>query len=351
MPTIDADAHVIESTDTWSYMRDFEREFKPQLFRRITEDGAPATSQIDECWIIDGRMHLKGGNVAEDLPTEARDLTDVERRLKHMDEIGIDVQVLYPSLFLLPLTTEHDVEFAILRSYNRWLADIWAKSNGRLRWVATPPLLSLVDPAKVREELAFCKEHGACGIFLRGMECGRLITHRYFFPLFEMAQELDLALTFHAGVNSFAIYEEIPISAGNLQLFKFPVIGAFSSLLETEMPKRFPSARWGFIEASAQWVPYALGEVNLRLRRRGKALPSNPFDGTNFFITTQRSDDLAWLVQHLGDDNLVVGTDYGHRDTATELSAFTRMASDVAVPASTTEKILKTNPGLLYAIT
>ena len=350
MPTIDADAHVIESVDTWSYMRDFEREFRPQLFRKVNDDGMSSTRSTEECWIIDGRVHTKGANVAEDVPAEARDLTDVERRLRHMDEIGVDVQVLYPSLFLLPLTTEHDLEFAILRSYNRWLADIWSQSHGRLRWVAMPPLLSLVDRAKVREELEFCKEHGACGIFLRGMECGRLITHRYFLPLFEIAQELDLALTFHAGVNSFAIYDEIPISAGNLQLFKFPVIGAFAALLETEIPKRYPQARWGFIEASAQWVPYALGEVELRLRRRGKHLPSNPFEGTSFFITTQRTDDLPWLVQQIGDDNLVVGTDYGHRDTATELSAFTRMAADATVPLATTEKILKTNPGLLYAI-
>ena len=351
MPTIDSDAHVIESSSTWSHMRDFERDFRPQIFRRIAEgESQPTSAPLEECWVIDGRLHSKSGNVATDLAAGARDLTDIGRRLKHMDQVGIDVQVLYPSLFLRPLTRDHDTEYALVRSYNRWLASIWSQSNNRLRWVAAPPLLSLIDPIKVREELEFCKANGACGIFMRGMECERLLTHRYFFPLYEMALELDLALTLHAGVNSFAMYEAIPLNTGNLLLFKFPLIGAFSALLEAEMPQRFPNLRWGFIEASAQWVPYILGEVSMRLARRGKQLPSSPLEGSNFFITTQKSDDLPWLVSEIGDDALLIGTDYGHKDTSAEVDALKRLGQDGSVSRSTTDKILKTNPGILYGI-
>jgi predicted TIM-barrel fold metal-dependent hydrolase len=351
MPVIDADAHVIEGPKTWDYMREHEQEFRPQIFIRNTGDGAPnRPNQRHEYWVVGERMLSKNSNVGKDVPEEAQALSDISRRLAHMDEIGIDIQVLFPSLFLRPITTEPDVDFALARSYNRWLADIWKQSHNRLPWVAVPPLLSLVDDAKVRDELAFCKENGACGIFMRGMECDRLLTHRYFFPLYEIAQDLDLAVTLHAGNNSFALHDGLPKEA-SLMVFKFPVMGAFNQLLVEEVPKRFPKVRWAFIEASAQWVPYILGEVKLRLNARGRnASADRLLTESNFYITTQRTDDISWLLNEIGDDNLIIGTDYGHRDTATEVEALKKLGSDGNLPASSVDKILRTNPAKLYGI-
>jgi len=350
MPIIDADAHVIESPHTWSYMRDDEQEFRPQIFVRDPNDGAPyRKGQRHQYWVIEGKLQSKGSNVGTDVPSEAATLADVGRRLKHMDEVGIDVQVLFPSLFLRPLTTHHDLEFALVRSYNRWLADTWKQSKNRLRWVATPPILSLIDPGKVRAELEFCKENGACGIFLRGVECDMLLTHRYFFPLYKMAEELDMALCLHAGINS-ASYHDIFVGDSSLMTFKFPVIGAFSSLLEHEIPKRFPRTRWAFIEASAQWVPYIVNQVRMQLRRKGIASGDGLLTDNRFFITTQRSDDLAWLLNEIGDENLLIGTDYGHRDDTAEVDALRRLASDGDVPKVSAERILNANPGSLYAM-
>jgi predicted TIM-barrel fold metal-dependent hydrolase len=350
MPTIDSDAHVIETPQTWSYMRDDEQEFRPQIFVRDPSDGAPyRPNQRHEYWVVEGRLQSKGSNVGKDVPPEARTMADVKKRLDHMDEVGIDVQVLFPSLFLRPLTINHDVEFALARSYNRWLAEIWSKSNNRLRWVALPPLLSLVDVGKVRDELEFCKANGACGIFMRGLECERLLTDRYFFPLYKLAEELDMPLTLHAGVNSFAIHDTLPATAA-LMIFKFPVIGAFNCLLEEEIPKRFPKARWAFIEASAQWIPYVMGEVKIRLNRKGLRMTDTLLKDSNFYITTQRTDDLKWLLGEIGDDNLIIGTDYGHRDTATEVEALKRLAQDGNIPANSAAKILRSNPATLYGI-
>jgi predicted TIM-barrel fold metal-dependent hydrolase len=350
MPTIDADAHVIETPRTWSYMREDEQEFRPQIFVRDPNDGAPyRPNQRHEYWVIEGKLQSKGSNVGKDVSSESREMADVRKRLAHMDEIGIDVQVLFPSLFLRPLTINHDVELALARSYNRWVADLWRQSSNRLRWVAVPPLLSLIDSAKVREELEFCKANGACGIFMRGLECERLLTDRYFFPLYRMAEELDLPLTLHAGVNSFAIHDTLPREA-SLMIFKFPVIGAFNCLLEEEIPKRFPEARWAFIEASAQWMPYILNEVRIRLNRKGRRMSDTLLTDSNFYVTTQRTDDLHWLLSEIGDDNLLIGTDYGHRDTATEVEALKRLGEDGSVPRVSTEKILRTNPARLYGI-
>ena len=88
----------------------------------------------------------------------------------------------------------------------------------------------------------------------------------------------------------------------------------------------------------------------MQLRRRGKQ-PSDDLLGENrFFVTTQHSDDLSWLLSEIGDDNLIVGTDYGHRDDTAEIDALKRMANDGNLPKSSADKILRINPGALYAI-
>jgi predicted TIM-barrel fold metal-dependent hydrolase len=349
MPKIDADAHVVETPRTWSFMRPEEQKFRPQIFVRDLNDGAPVQSnQKNEFWKIGDHFQTKT-NVGDNVPADARDMENIKRRLDHMNEIGVDIQVLFPTLFLRPCTTEHDVEFAICRSYNRWLADIWSQSNNRLRWVAAPPLRTLIDPGKVRAELEFCKANGACGIFMRGMECEMLITHRYFDPLWEMAQEFDLCICFHAGNNSFVNHNSYTRDT-KLNIFKMPVMTACYHLLGDFVPERFPNLRWAFIEASAQWVPYILNEVGISYKARGRRMPDDVLTRNNFYITTQRTDDLNWLLSEIGDDNLIIGTDYGHKDVAVEIEALKRLGSDGTIPAISADKILDANPTKLYAI-
>lgn len=349
MARIDADAHVIETARTWDYMREDEQEFRPQIFVRDENDRAPFRSnQRNEFWKIGDHFQTKT-NVSRDLPEDVRDMVDIEGRLAHMNETDVDIQVLFPTLFLRPVTNEHDREMALVRSYNRWLGDIWKQSDGRLKWVALPPLYSMANPGLVREELEWAKENGACGIFMRGFECERFTNDRYFFPLFEIAQDLDLAICYHAGNASFANHDSYNRDLG-VMIFKFPVMGAFLYLLGDDIPKRFPGLRWAFVETTANWIPYMLNEA--RMRRAGKGIPSSDslLTDSNFYITTEKSDQLDMLLDAIGDDNLVVGTDYGHNDVSVEIEIIQRLGSDGSIPKSTAEKILETNPSKLYGI-
>jgi hypothetical protein len=66
-------------------------------------------------------------------PQEAREGENVAVRLKHMDELGVDIQVLWPTLFLERVADRPEAEIAVCKSYNRWLAHIWQQGKGRLR--------------------------------------------------------------------------------------------------------------------------------------------------------------------------------------------------------------------------
>lgn len=52
----------------------------------------------------------------------------------------------------------------------------------------------------------------------------------------------------------------------------------------------------------------------------------------------------------MGDDNLVIGTDYGHADSSTELFALRTFSQLEALPAETRRKILDDNARALYGL-
>src|SRR5207244_6443101 len=58
-------------------------------------------------------------------PQAAREMDDVGLRLKDMDRLGIDVQVLHNTICIEQLTDRPDLDVALCRSWNRWLANIW----------------------------------------------------------------------------------------------------------------------------------------------------------------------------------------------------------------------------------
>ncbi|MQA65710.1 MAG: amidohydrolase family protein [Alphaproteobacteria bacterium] len=351
MRTIDADAHVIETSRTWEYMKDGAVSFRPVEVE--TPDGEVPEGRAqrqNQFWAIDGRLVPRERNIGLDTTVrDTREMRDIDRRLAHMDDLAIDVQILYPSLFLRPLTRKAEVELALVRGYNRWLGDIWRKGGGRLRWVALAPVRSLHDPAVVRDELTEAKANGACGVFMCGFSCDREAWTPYFHPLYAIAQDLDLAVCFHAGVDSTPVHDFFEFGDG-LAKFKFPVISALHSLLLRGVPERFPALRWGFIEAGSAWLPYVLGELKRRFRRRGKRMSEDTLRSNNMWIACQVTEDLDYIVRWAGEGQLVVGTDYGHNDTSTEIEAMRVLRDEKKLNSGVIDKILGANASALYGL-
>lgn len=346
--TVDADAHVIETPATFAFLDKDEERFKPL----VTTQTAGATLLSNEgnvrkdFWIVDNNAYAKDRNVDSRTDQGWREMTDIAGRIKHMDELAIDVQVLFPTLFLRPCTDKFQVEYALFRSYNRWLADIWEKAKGRLRWVAMAPLRSPID--KIEAELKWCRERGACGIFMRPFECETSVSDPCFFPLYELAAKLDMPLCWHAGNGSFQIHDFFfPI---NLPIHKLSMVATFHEILMAELPKKFPDTKWAFIEASAQWIPYALNDLTIRKRQQGKRVAADPLKDNNIWVAVQVHDDFDWVLRYASEDRLVVGTDYGHTDTSAEIEALRIVKEKGKVPAHVADKILGPNAAELYGL-
>jgi predicted TIM-barrel fold metal-dependent hydrolase len=342
MSVIDADAHVLETERTWDYMLESERSMRP----RVVPTPKDAASG-GESWLVDGTHIGKARNVGHDTAREAREMEDIRARLAHMDELDIDVQVLYPTIFLRPFTRRPEVELGLARSYNRWLIDIWKAAPERLRWVAVLPLLTM---DKALEEARFAKENGACGIFMRGLEGDKRISDAYFFPLYEEADRLDLPICVHSATGSFAVHDYFLDECG-FNKFKLAVVGSFHSLIYNKVPETFPQTKWAFIEVSSQWIPYAIHDYARRFERSGAKV--DKFDvlrRNRIWVACQTDDDLPYVLKYAGDSRLVIGTDYGHNDTSSEILALRKLREDGAVPPQVVKKILDDNAKALYSL-
>jgi len=116
------------------------------------------------------------------------------------------------------------------------------------------------------------------------------------------------------------------------------------------IPQRFPKLRIGIIEVSAQWIPYAVHDLSRRFARRGRPFPQNLLKENRIYVTCQTDDDLDHVLRYSGEDNLVIGTDYGHADNAVEIEALRKLRTDGKLPGRVVDKILDDNPRALYAI-
>jgi predicted TIM-barrel fold metal-dependent hydrolase len=338
---IDADAHVLETEETWQYLEKPELKYRPEIVSR-----SDANSR-DEYWLIDGRLHLKSRNVGRDTPKVSREMRDIDTRLRHMDELGVDVQVLFPTVFLSPLTAEPEIDLALSRSYNRWLADKCRNAKDRLKWAAVLPLLSM---DKALEEAKFAKQNGAAAIFLRGTEGDHLLSDPYFYPLYEEASRLDLPLCVHSASGSLPLYEFYRYEPVGFSKFKLSIVGGFHAFVVAQVPEKFPRLKMAFLEVSAQWVPYAFRDLIKRFRRQGQDLKNNFMRQFRLYVGVETNDDLPYIFQSVGDDNFVIGSDYGHADSATELKALENLQKDGRLNPSVVNKLLNVNPRELYGI-
>ena len=360
LKVIDADAHVVETERTWDYLDPADEKYRPKLevdpdnpFRGtwiVGSERAPALVRKFTDDQIVALSKKQGRNMAT--PLAAREMTDIDLRLKHMDELGIDVQVLFSTIWLVSLTEDPDAEAALTRSWNRWLAEIWKVSNNRLRWTCILPMLS---PDESIIQMREAQGNGAVGIFMRPFEGERLMTDPHFYPIFAEAERLGLPITVHisnanrANVGYF-IDSAIQGSTIGFAVTRVPAVMGCMFLLMSEIPQTFPKLRWGFIESAAQWIPWVYNEAARRHKMEGRDLPREVFERSNIFITCQNDDDLPMILPYSGEKTLIIGTDYGHTDPSAEIDAISLFRARGDVSDRVKERILHHNPKALYGL-
>lgn len=189
-------------------------------------------------------------------------LTDVgEGRISNMDEAGIDVQVLS---LTSPGTEQMDPEDAlrVSRSTNDFIAGAVEMFPSRLAAFASLPTSSPEEAADELERTV--KQFGFKGAVINGHCRGRYLDDRFFWPIFERAESLDVPIYLHP------------------TLPPQPIVNTYyAGKFEQDLVHRIASAAWGWhIETATHVIRIILGGVfdeyprlQLIIGHLGEALP------------------------------------------------------------------------------
>ena len=373
MRYIDADGHVEECLLTFSdkYLDPAFRPLRPTVIGR---DGLAY-------WVIDEQMFPRRvGKGCNNLGTpasydgkptrhtalkpdsiESMELTDIGARLRSMDEEEIAIQVVYPSLFLAyPLTSNTALATALYSSYNRWLGDRLS-GNERIKWAA---IANLDDVGAAVQQVREAKSLGASAVMVLGTAGDLTFDHPTLLPFFESLAQTNLPLAVHVGWSCPAlnnIYSHIYPSG--VIAFLVPVMMGLVALISGGVLDRFPDLRVTFLEAGCQWVHFVLERMDHRFRRTRNQLSTfhsqtaprhdlPPMDYVrkgNLFFSTEADDVLLpHVIDLVGADNMVFGSDMPHGDREPFVVRKVKERKDISDSAKL--KILESNPAQLYGL-
>lgn len=257
----------------------------------------------------------------------ARDY-DAVSQLEAMDREGLDMAVLFRTSPLhCDETLEPEYANDLCRAWNDWIADFCKENPQRLKASA---LITLHDvDLAVDEVRRVFSRLGTTALSLCPEPInGRRIHDRYFDPLWEEIVKLDMALCFHPPArpkqdqvaNKFFGHPNASIVALALRN-PVELIQAVASFCAGGVLEKFPSLRVAFLEGNCAWLPWLLYRLDERSRLHGPLAdvplsrkPSEYFLHQCFISVDPDEYLITDVVNRLGDDNLVVSTDYPHID-------------------------------------
>jgi uncharacterized protein len=359
---IDADTHISEGEAMWALI---ETPMQPRRPIMLSVPDDTWYGNRNAFWLIDGEIYPKPagkGSFAlvtpsaqrvqegrKDSTPQTREMTDIRGRLADMDKLHTEIQIVYPTLFLVYNTKDRELEVALCRAYNRFLAQACAESSGRMKWVAVLPFQSM---SVAVDEIRFAKQNGAVGIFFRGIEGDYTLDHPYLFPVYEEAQKNQLAICIHTGCGVKAILEMFELARNHTfgHTRVMPLLG-FRDLVANKIPEQFPDLKFGFIEAAASWVPFLIHIVHRLLKDKFRfASSAELFREYRLYVACEADEDIRYLAKCMGEDHLLIGSDYPHSDPSREDQFVNAINVRSDISPELKQKLLYENPRAFYGL-
>ena len=327
---VDTDSHQMESAEMWA--RYIDPAFADRAPRVAEMDGRRKLVVEGESVVSEGKYPFSTPDFLAAMGRAMRRFKRAreagyspESRLLDMDELGVDIQVMYPTSGGQLLGREYrDPELlgAICRAYNDWSCEYCQASPERLRWSAMLPIQS---PDLAIEEARRAAEKGCVGYFVRPNPVGHRNLHdRSLFPLWAEIEQLDKPISIHdSGSPHLPSYGDRMEShtSGHILAHPFEAMSAMAGLIWFGVAEHFPRLTIVHVEADAGWLPFWLQRMEQHYAFSGNAehpdLKQSPTDyfKRNFFVAC-RGDEMTLpsLVELVGDENVVFNTDYPHPD-------------------------------------
>ncbi len=283
------------------------------------------------------------------LNSALREFTDMEMILAEQDKAGVDKLVLTPWSSLFRYNADLDVSLEANKIQNDALAKIAQEHSDRVAALGTVPLQD--SQAAVNELKRAMNELGLLGVEIGTNVNGTYLGDEQFRPFWAAAEELGAVIQIHPvpGVggptnrqyylwNAFGNPAETTLTAAHM---------IFSGLLEEH-----PNLKICLFHGGGH-LPYQIGRLDrayeMRTETQAKisAPPSTYLKKFYFDTITHSSEALTYLVNLVGVDQVLLGSDYpfdmGYDRPAEIVQALGLSAADEA-------KILAGNAQKLFGL-
>ena len=267
-------------------------------------------------------------------------------RLELLDQQGIDYALMLPTLASLieeRMRDDPDLCAAAIHALNRWMLDAWPYAY-RDRIFSTP----IITPGVVEkaiEELEFVLGHGAKLILMRpapawGYRGPRSFGLPEYDPFWTRVEESGVLVVLHASDSGYNRYtNEWEGSTGEALAFGQPqpfsasvqadhreIQDAVTSLIAHGTLARHPRLRIALIENGAGWVPSLLHRLDHVYRTMPQAYAEEPSVTfrRHFWMHPFHEEDPRELVETLGADHVIFGSDYPHVEGLAEPLSYVR---------------------------
>lgn len=256
-------------------------------------------------------------------------VTSASQMRKDLDELGIDIGVIFPdNLLLLAALRDADYATALARAFNRWLVDEWLGEDNGMKGAIVAPSQ---NPVAAAEEIrGYAGHKHVAAIYLPSCCVDPLYGHRSYDPMYEAAQETDLPVLLHSVT---AIYPVFPFNlngfstmfSAHIASHGLSMVANLLSMMETGVPARYPKLRIGFSEAGIGWVPWIMMRMDKEYKERRRELPfltdlPSTYVRQMFFATQpieepEKMQEMATLLSLFGGEKSVMfASDWPHHD-------------------------------------
>jgi len=330
----DADAHVV-------YPRGFWTPYLDKKFQHRVETQDPPGITHYNPVKVDGRYTQHPttlyGQFQKNIDWTHEDMIETygeiavegftgDRVARALAVEGIDLAIIYgPEYDMWYDGIDPEMQAALCRAYNRWGQEMRETSGGR---VLTSGPIPLCDVGRAVEEIQYAYEElGIRAFWTRPNFMNRRnLGDRYYDPIYELLQELDVAFATHEfmglnanteGVDRFNTFTE-----WHTVVHQHEAMNAMLSMIVQGVYERFPKLRCAYMEAGCGWVPSWLHRIDEQLEMAGaKEFPELSMTATDYWkrncwtSTECEEKYVTDVIRWLGDERIVYESDFPHPDS------------------------------------
>jgi aminocarboxymuconate-semialdehyde decarboxylase len=250
----------------------------------------------------------------------------LSERLAEMDSLGVDMQLITPTIGFYQYDNELEVTKRIHRECNNEIAETVEQHPTRFLGMATVPMQDTASAIAEMERAV--GELGLKGVILNDHVVGRTYDEPDFLPFFAAAEELGALLFFHQGGDTCVTHRiqryKLPNAIGNLTERAL----VYATLVFGGVMDRFPNLK-PLLAHAGGYTAYGVARMDKVAGALepgagdGMTPPFGPHDGFaqklppsrylgRFYYDccTYSGPVLRFLIDTVGIDQVVLGTDY-----------------------------------------